>query len=69
MKLWSSATGQQVLRLKAHTDSVQSLAFTSDGMRLLSGGKDGVVRLWDGTPASEPPMTAREAINAIFKGF
>lgn len=30
-----------------HTDSVASLAFSSDGRLLASGGLDGVVMIWD----------------------
>ena len=33
-----------------------SVAFSPDGARIVSGGKDGTVRLWtlDGKPAAEP---------------
>ncbi len=33
--------------LKGHTDSVNAVAFSSDGATLASGSSDGTVRLWD----------------------
>ena len=40
-------TGGAFLHLEGHTDTVASLAFSSDGALLASGGMDGVVRVWD----------------------
>jgi WD40 repeat protein len=40
------ATARQVRMFEGHTKPVQSIAFSSDGARLLSGG-DQTVRLWD----------------------
>ena len=33
--------------LKGHTDSVHSVAFSSDGTRIVSGSEDKSVRVWD----------------------
>lgn len=45
---------------RRHTDSVVSLAFSTDGSLLASGGLDGLVLLWDAAtgeaPASLPPL-------------
>ena len=33
--------------LQAHNSAATSLALTTDGWRLLSGGRDGIIVLWD----------------------
>ena len=43
--------------LRGHTDAVSSVAFSSDGHTLVSGGKDHTVRLWDlRQPESAPTV-------------
>ena len=37
---------------RGHKDYVMSIAFSSDGTRLVSGSRDGTVRLWDTVPAA-----------------
>jgi len=37
IKIWDTATGQQLLTLKDHTDEVWSVAFSPDGRTLASG--------------------------------
>ena len=47
IQLWDMHI-QEVVRLPIeHADSVTSLAFSSDSMRLASGSRDGMVILWD----------------------
>jgi len=40
-------TGSQIAILSGHTSVVESLAFSSDGVSLVSGGYDTTVKLWD----------------------
>ncbi len=53
VKLFDSASGQLVRSLDGHQGSVQSVAFHPDGIRLASGSRDGVARIWDATDGRE----------------
>ncbi len=40
-------TGETVRALEGHSDTVNSVAFSPDGLRALSGSKDNTLRLWN----------------------
>lgn len=46
VQIWCSGTGESLLTLSGHQRTVYSLAFSSDGSRLLSGSRDGTAKLW-----------------------
>lgn len=47
LKIWNSRTGELITELKGHNDYVNSIACSSDGNFLISGGKDNTVIIWD----------------------
>ncbi|RIK37613.1 MAG: hypothetical protein DCC55_23760, partial [Chloroflexi bacterium] len=47
IRLWDLRTGEQQFTLRRHTSSVSALAFSPDGLTLVSGGVDALVCLWD----------------------
>jgi len=46
IRLFDPASGEQFAELSGHTSAVTALAFCADGRRLLSGGRDGSLRVW-----------------------
>lgn len=44
--LWRTDTGETIIQLDGHTDSVTSVGFSFDGEMVATGGMDGRVRIW-----------------------
>jgi hypothetical protein len=55
LKVWSTATGEELKTLSGHTNLVLSLAISPDGTALISGAQDNTIRLWD--LPSETPLS------------
>lgn len=47
LKVWDSTTGECLLTLNEHDAMVNTVAFHSDGCRLVSGSSDKTIRIWD----------------------
>jgi hypothetical protein len=51
IKVWDAVSGQELLTLRnGHKGRIYSVAFSPDGKTLVSGGRDGVVKIWEATP-------------------
>src|SRR5207244_7888209 len=55
VRLWDSATGQQIRTFMGHTAGVWSVAFSPEGTRLASAGMDGTLTVWDVAVDRQPP--------------
>ncbi len=53
LRLWDAATLKEIWRVPVPVGGFHSLAFSSDGKLLASGGEDGVIRLLDGASGKE----------------
>jgi hypothetical protein len=47
VKIFSTADGQMICKMKKHTDWVTALCFTPDGKALISGDRAGGMSVWD----------------------
>lgn len=59
LRLADLATGTVDLQFAAHADTLSALAFSDDGRRLASGGRDGSLAVWDA--ASWEPVVSSYA--------
>jgi len=53
LKIWDTATGEEVRTLSGHEGGVLAVAITPDGERVISGSSDRTLKIWDLTPANE----------------
>ena len=58
IKVWDVASGQCLQTLQGHTQTVWSLAFSSDGQTLASGDENATIMLWD-TQSWQPIKTMK----------
>jgi WD40 repeat protein len=64
-RLWDAATGAAIATLAGHSDSVNAVAFSPNGERVLTGSYDDTARPWPvfssaqtGLIKSKPPRRA-----------
>lgn len=58
--LWDLTSQRQLARWEAHPGGVGQVVFLPDGRHLLSGGRDGAVRLWEVHADGSVPTQRRE---------
>ncbi|XP_052250140.1 WD repeat-containing protein 48-like isoform X2 [Dreissena polymorpha] len=46
LRVWDPRTCVKMMKLKGHTDNVKAVVLNRDGSQCLSGGSDGMIRLW-----------------------
>ena len=44
--IWDYSTGEELVKLSGHNDSVTSAGFSHDGEMVATGGMDGKIRVW-----------------------
>jgi WD40 repeat protein len=47
LKLWDADSGNCILTLSGHSESVWAAAFSPDGKRIISGSFDSTIKIWD----------------------
>ena len=52
VRVWETITGREISRA-SHDDIVDSVAFSPDGMYVVSGGWDGIARVWEARTGKE----------------
>jgi WD40 repeat protein len=62
--VWQAADGKLLANLPAHAGTVAGLAFHPAGNQLVSGGGDGLLKLWTLPPAPERTLTHPDAVLA-----
>jgi WD40 repeat protein/serine/threonine protein kinase len=53
IKVWDTATGEELHSIKTHPGSITNLAWSFDGTRLASAGSDLLVKIWDAKTGEE----------------
>src|SRR5262249_21692299 len=57
--IWHAETGERLQALRGHNGTVSAVALSRDNRLLATGGRDGVVKLWDVASGLERPPFAR----------
>ena len=66
IRVWDTATGQQVGNaLRGHGIWVRSVAFSSDGTRIVSGSSDQTIRVWDAATGQQVGEALRGHENQV----
>ncbi|MCH8344938.1 MAG: serine/threonine protein kinase [Planctomycetes bacterium] len=53
IKVWDTATGDEILTVYGRSEGVASVAISSDGSRIAAGANYSTIQVWDGTTGEE----------------
>ena len=53
IKIWDSASGDELMTLRGHDDWISSVAFSPDGKRIISGSGDNTIKVWNSVTGAE----------------
>ena len=67
IRLWDLQGNPVGLPIEGHEETINTVAFTPDGQRLISGSDDRTIRIWDlqGNPVGHPIEGHTDDVNAI----
>ncbi|MEO0434392.1 MAG: TIR domain-containing protein [Cyanobacteria bacterium J06656_5] len=67
IRLWDLQGNPVGLPIEGHEETINTVAFTPDGQRLISGSDDRTIRIWDlqGNPVGPPIEGHTDDVNAI----
>jgi WD40 repeat protein len=54
VKIWDTASGQEILTLRGNSGPIDAVAFSPDGQHLAAANYDKTVKIWDATPLKGP---------------
>jgi WD40 repeat protein len=63
IRIWDVESGKELQKLEGHKKFIQSVAFSPDGSKLISGSNDQTVRVWD--VATGKQLHQSEALGAV----
>ncbi len=62
--IFDATTHKPVMRYEGHTDRINAVAFSPDGLRVLTGSRDRLVKVWDTTLLASGSAAADSAAPA-----